>query len=68
MTLYFYIPKKNESLQLIQNYRKLNQYIIKNKTLLLLIRKVINKLKNATIFRLRNCRVLEQLNKDYGNC
>jgi len=32
--LYFYIPKKGRSLQLVQDYRKLNQYTIKDKTLL----------------------------------
>jgi len=33
--LCFYIPKKDGSLQLVQNYRKLNQHTIKNKMLLL---------------------------------
>ena len=46
----FYISKKDESLQLVQDYRKLNQYTIKNKIPLLLIRKVINKLKDAKYF------------------
>ena len=46
----FYILKKDKSLQLVQNYRKLNQYIIKNKTPLLLIGEVINKLKEAKYF------------------
>ena len=40
----FYIPKKDSSLQLVQDYRKLNQVTIKNKTLLPLIGEVINKL------------------------
>ena len=42
-----YIPKKNGSLQLVQNYRKLNQVIIKNKILLLLIGEFINKIKET---------------------
>ena len=47
---YFYIPKKDGSLQLVQDYRKLNQVIIKDKTLLSLIEKVIDKLKEAKYF------------------
>jgi len=47
---FFYIPKKDSSLWLVQNYRKLNQVTIKNKTPLLLIREVINKLKKAKYF------------------
>ena len=50
----FYIPKKDGSLQLIQDYRKLNQVTIKNKTLLPLIGKVINKLKKAKYFNKLN--------------
>ena len=46
----FYIPKKDSLLQLVQDYRKLNQVTIKNKTLLLLIGEVINKLKEAKYF------------------
>ena len=46
----FYIPKKDRSLRLVQNYRKLNQHIIKNKMPLSLIEKVINKLKNTKYF------------------
>ena len=46
----FYIPKKDGSLQLVQDYRKLNQVTIKDKTLLPLIREVINKLKEAKYF------------------
>ena len=48
--LCFYIPKKDSSLRLVQDYRKLNQVMIKNKTLLPLIREVINKLKEAKYF------------------
>jgi len=46
----FYILKKDSSLQLVQDYRKLNQVTIKNKTLLPLIGEVINKLKKARYF------------------
>ena len=44
----FYIPKKDRLLQLVQDYRKLNQVIIKNKTPLPLIGEVIDKLKKAS--------------------
>ena len=43
----FYILKKNDSLWLVQDYRKFNQVTIKNKMLLPLIGEVINKLKEA---------------------
>jgi len=46
----FYIPKKNGSLWLVQDYRKLNQVTIKDKMLLLLIGEVIDKLKEAKYF------------------
>ena len=46
----FYIPKKDYSLQLVQDYRKLNQVMIKDKTLLFLIREVIDKLKETKYF------------------
>ena len=46
----FYIPKKDGSLQLVQNYRKLNQITIKDKTLLSLIGEVIDKLKKVKYF------------------
>jgi len=46
----FYIPKKDSSLQLAQDYRKLNQVTIKDKTSLSLIREVIDKLKEARYF------------------
>ena len=48
--LCFYIPKKDGSLQLIQDYKKLNQVTIKDKMPLPLIGKVINKLKEAKYF------------------
>ena len=47
MALCFYIAKKDRLLQLVQDYWKLNQFTIKDKTLLFLIRKVIDKLKEA---------------------
>jgi len=46
----FYIPKKNGSLRLVQDYRKSNQITIKDKIPLLLIGEVINKLKKARYF------------------
>ena len=46
----FYIPKKDSSLWLVQDYRKLNQVTIKDKTLLPLIGEVIDKLKKAKYF------------------
>ena len=46
----FYILKKNGSLRLVQDYRKLNQVTIKDKIPLPLIREVINKLKDAWYF------------------
>jgi len=47
---YFYIPKNNGSLWLVQDYRKLNQVMIKDKILLPLIGEVIDKLKDAKYF------------------
>ena len=47
---YFYILKKDGLLQLVQDYRKLNQVIIKDKTPLPLIGKVIDKLKEVRYF------------------
>ena len=47
---YFYISKKNGSLQLVQDYRKLNQVTIKDKMPLPLIGEVINKLKKTKYF------------------
>ena len=54
VALCFYIPKKNGSLQLVQDYRKLNQVMIKDKTLLPLIGEVIDKLKEAKYFNKLN--------------
>jgi len=50
ITLCFYIPKKDGSLQLVQDYRKLNQVTIKDKMPLPLIGEVIDKLKEARYF------------------
>jgi len=46
----FYIPKKDGLLQLVQDYRKLNQVTIKDKMPLPLIREVIDKLKETRYF------------------
>jgi len=46
----FYILKKDRSLCLVQDYQKLNQVTIKDKTPLFLIGEVINKLKEAKYF------------------
>jgi len=54
VVLCFYISKKDSSLRLVQDYRKLNQVIIKNKTLLSLIGEVIDKLKEAKYFNKLN--------------
>jgi len=50
----FYILKKDSSFQLVQDYRKLNEVTIKDKTPLLLIGEVIDKLKEAKYFNKLN--------------
>ena len=50
IALCFYIPKKDGFLRLVQDYKKLNQITIKDKTPLLLIGEVIDKLKEAKYF------------------
>ena len=50
MAPYFYISKENSSLWLVQDYRKLNQVTIKDKTPLPLMGEVINKLKETKYF------------------
>jgi len=50
----FYIPKKDGSLWLVQDYRKLNQVTIKDKIPLSLIGEVIDKLKEARYFNKLN--------------
>ena len=47
---YFYIPKKDGLLWLVQDYRKLNQVMIKDKMPLPLIGEVIDKLKKVKYF------------------
>jgi len=54
MALCFYIPKKDSSLWLVQDYRKLNQVTIKDKMPLPLIEEVIDKLKEAKYFNKLN--------------
>jgi transposase InsO family protein len=46
----FFIPKKDGSKRLVQDYRKLNSYTIKDKTPLPLISEVLDKLKDAKVF------------------
>ena len=50
MAPYFYISKKDGSLQLVQDYRKLNQVTMKDKIPLPLIGEVIDKLKEVKYF------------------
>ena len=50
VALYFYILKKDGLLWLVQDYRKLNQVMIKDKMPLSLIGEVIDKLKKARYF------------------
>ena len=50
----FYIPKKDGSLYLVYDYKKLNQITIKDKTPLPLIGEVIDKLKKAKYFNKLN--------------
>ena len=64
---YFYILKKDSSLQLVQDYRKLNQVTIKDKMPLSLIGEVIDKLKETKYFnkldliwRYNNVRIKEE--------
>ena len=54
VVLYFYIPKKDGSLWLVQDYRTLNQVMIKNKIPLPLIGEVIDKLKEVKYFNKLN--------------
>jgi len=48
--LCFFIPKKDGTLQLVQDYRQLNQYTIKDKIPLPLINEVIDKLQDVKYF------------------
>ena len=47
----FFIKKKDRSLQLVQEYRALNNMMIKNRYPLLLIKELLNKLKGAKYFK-----------------
>ncbi|KAL5524853.1 hypothetical protein ACEPAF_9999 [Sanghuangporus sanghuang] len=44
---FFFIKKEDGSLRAIQDYRKLNEGMVKNKYLLLLINELIDKVKDA---------------------
>ena len=48
--LIIFIPKKNGKLRLVVNYRQLNKIIIKDRTLLLLIIKMKDRLQKANWF------------------
>jgi hypothetical protein len=50
LTPVFFIKKKDGSLQLVQDYRMLNEMMIKNKYLLPLIPELINQLRRAKYF------------------
>jgi hypothetical protein len=45
-----FVLKKERGLRLYVNYRGLNKIIIKNRILLLLINKTLNRLKRAKVF------------------
>ena len=49
-TLIFFVLKKNNNFQLYINYRGLNAIIIKNRYLLFLITKTLNRLYRTIIF------------------
>ena len=46
----FFIKKKDGSLQLVQDYRKLNEWMVKDRYPLLLIQELLDKLKGAGYF------------------
>jgi hypothetical protein len=46
----FFVPKKDKSLHLCQDYRKLNEVLVKDKTPLPLISEVLDQLKDAKYF------------------
>jgi len=46
----FFIKKKDDSLQLVQDYQMLNDMTVKNKHLLLLILELVNQLCGAKYF------------------
>lgn len=47
---FFFVKKKDRSLRLVQDYRRLNDIMIKNKYPLLLIQELLDKLKKARYF------------------
>ena len=47
---FFFIKKKDRTLRLVQNYRKLNKGTIKNKYSLSLIQELLNKVKDSKYF------------------
>ena len=47
---FFFIKKKDGTLRLVQDYRKLNEGIIKNKYSLLLIQELLDKVKDSKYF------------------
>ena len=49
-----FVPKKNGKLRLIINYKQLNEITVKNKTLLLLITEIKNRLYKAKQFTILN--------------
>ena len=48
--LIFFIPKKDKGLRLYIDYRKLNTVTVKNRYLLPLITKILNRLYGASVF------------------
>ena len=47
---FFFIKKKDGKLQLVQDYRKVNEWTIRNRYPLPLIPEMINRVKKATLF------------------
>ena len=47
---FFFIKKEDETLRLVQDYRKLNKSTIKNKYSLLLIQELLDKVKDSKYF------------------
>jgi len=50
MAPFFFVKKKDRSLQPVQDYQRLNEAMIKNKYPLLLIQELINKVQGAKYF------------------
>ena len=49
-SLFFFVKKKDGKLRPVQDYRKLNEFTVKNRYPLPLIQELIDKLKGAKIF------------------